>query len=161
MAKQASRREFMIGAGVAAATGIVASKLPLAAQTGSQSLPVPANLKGGTSHLQGGPAGMLEVIHEHAAVVYHRDTGEIMHVHYSTTFKGGNVPTEDGLAEHALKYAAQAAEDHNRQAITGNRKGLMTQRDPDLMRVLHTHPDNIHRGPIRVDPLRGEIIPID
>jgi len=159
MTKHASRRELLIGAGAAVATGMMASGVPVAAETGSQ--PAPARPNGGGPFVQSGHAGTQEVIDEQAVVVYHRDTGEVMHVHLSTTLKGGTIPTQDELAERSLKCAIRAAEEHNHRAKAAGKRDLLMQRDPETLRVAHTHPDRLRQGPIRVDPSRGEVIPID
>lgn len=160
MAEQSSRRDFLIGAGVVAATSVVASKMPLSAAQPTNGVRAPMLPQGG-NFFECGHSGMTETIDEKAVLVYHQDTGEVLHTHIAITLKGGTIPTHEDLEKRVLNYADEVAEVQERHEKAQGKPHSFVKHDRGVMRILHAHPDQIRQGSFRVDVHRKEIVKMD
>jgi hypothetical protein len=52
--------------------------------------------------------GTFEVEHESTVLVYHPDSGDILHYHHVVTMRGGKHPDKQTLEKHAMAQFSQA-----------------------------------------------------
>jgi hypothetical protein len=86
-------------------------------------------------------AGNFGEVEQSSMVVFHDDSGEIVHVHEYVTVRGGTHPSQEELEEEAREQASRA--------------GVATEN----VSLIHVDPESIEQGTdYKVDTEKGVLI---